>query len=418
MSIGRGKGAPSLLSDNAMAVFTTAACVLMAFAPILDPYVVSIASYDVRLIDVMVGVFVVSLFLFKKCSWTKKGLSLLGVAGVFLVCTLISAMSFVIGRNVIVAIRISVVYLTYSAFYGAMSGHIVLDRFAKYATYIAIVATALLFFQYATAGHFWDGKLPLPLSESDVFMPLIDPTTGNVRPHGFFQEVSYYAMYVSPILIFSLIKERYIIALFLATGLLLSSSLLGFVSLALALLVVIVKSRDSSGHIDWGKATVAIAALFMFGLACFFLLESGAVPVFNSIADEIARRISSILDINATYSWGRSSAQLRLLGNIGLFEHYDYFQRLFGLGVGQYANVFSGVETTYSSSLVNMLLSYGYVGITALVVWLIYIIKSSRPSMRFFPPLVVLALLTDNVLFGWYFFYLLSWVVDDSAAVS
>ena len=138
--------------------------------------------------------------------------------------------------------------------------------------------------------------------------------------------------------------------------------------------------------------------------------EASIEQQVKECSDYIARRIGSILDINTTYNWGRSSAQLRLLGNIGLFPEYDLFQKLFGLGVGEYANVFSGVDTTYGSSMVNMLLGFGLVGALALIVWSLFLISESKQGVRVFPVLVVLALFTDNVLFGWYFFYLLSWV--------
>ena len=83
------------------------------------------------------------------------------------------------------------------------------------------------------------------------------------------------------------------------------------------------------------------------------LLALANVPFLNSVADFVSRRVGSILDITSTYSWGRSSAQLRLLGNIDLFSKYDPFQKLFGLGVGVYANVFNGVETKYGEHAVG-----------------------------------------------------------------
>ena len=144
-----------------------------------------------------------------------------------------------------------------------------------------------------------------------------------------------------------------------------------------------------------------------------FLIALGVAPFLNTVADLVARRVGSILDINATYNWGRSSAQLRLLGNVDLFSKYDPVQKLFGLGVGEYANVFNGVETTYGSSIVNMLLGFGAVGALALITWSLFLVKGAKSGMRVFPALVILALLTDNVLFGWCFFYLLSWVQDD-----
>ena len=153
-------------------------------------------------------------------------------------------------------------------------------------------------------------------------------------------------------------------------------------------------------------------------IICFVLVDLNAIPILNSAADEIARRVNSVFDISTVYSWGRSSAQQRLLGNMALFADYGFVQKLFEMDVGEYINVFSGVETTYGSSMVNMLLGFGVVGETALIVWLICLVKRLNHYPIAFSLLVVLALFTDNVLFGWYFFYLLSWVGENSLHIS
>ena len=404
-----------LAGDQAGNMAIWVVCLFMAFAPVLDPYVIPIASADVRANDLLVLLVVAYLLLSKNCAWDKKGLSLVVLSTTFLFCTLLSILEDVVGRDVGVALKIAFVYLAYACFYGTISGRIVLDRFAKVATWVAIAATVLLFLQYLQPSSMWDGRLPLALSESDQFMPLIDPTTGEVRPHGFFQEVSYYALYAAPVLIYAIMGKRFVISAFLSIGLLFSSSFLGFVTLGIAFGYAASKVRNAAGNVDWRKVTLVVSAVFFLILIVSFLIALDAVPFLNSVADLVARRASSILDINATYNWGRSSAQLRLLGNINLFSGYDSFQKLFGLGVGEYANVFSGVETTYGSSMVNMLLGFGSVGAIALVAWSLYLIKMAKRGMRVFPVLVILALFTDNVLFGWYFFYLLSWVDFDSS---
>lgn len=389
-------------------------CLFMAFAPVLDPYVLPLTSGGFRVNNLLVFLVVVYLLLSRKVTWDKRGMSLIVLAAAFLLCTLFSILEDVVGRDVGVALKIAFLYLVYACFYSALSGRIVLDCFAKIATWIAIVATVLLFLQYLQPNLMWDGRLPLALSKSDQFMPLVDPTTGRARPHGFFQEVSYYSLYVAPVLMYAIKRNRPVVSVLLSVGLLLSSSLLGIIALGIAFVFVVSKARGAAGNVDWRKMALAISAIFFLILIIAFLIASGAVPFINSLADFVARRVSSVLDINASYSWGRSSAQLRLLGNIGLFPEYDPFQKLFGLGVGEYAGVFSGVETTYGSSMVNMLLGFGVVGVIALIVWSLSLIRKAKQGMRVFPILVVLALLTDNVLFGWYFFYLLSWVDGNS----
>lgn len=411
---------PSFAGSNMIAVkgregnlTTWIVCLFMAFAPVLDPYVLPLTATGVRVNDLLVLLVVVYLLLSRKCSWDKKGTSLMVVATVFLFCTLLSILEEVTGRDVGVALKIAFIYLLYAFFYSALSGRIVLDRFAKIATWVAIAATVLLFLQFLLPGSVWDGSLPLALSKSDQFMPLIDPTTGGVRPHGLFQEVSYYALYTAPVLMYAIKGGRRGVSVFLSVGLLLSSSLLGFIALSIGFVFAASKVRDAAGNVDWRKVALALSLGFFLVLVVVVLVASNAVPFLNSVVDLIARRVGSIIDINATYSWGRSSAQLRLLGNIDLFPEYDSFQKLFGLGVGEYASVFNGVESTYGSSVVNMLLGFGVVGVIALVVWSLVLVKGANRGMRVFSALVILALFTDNVLFGWYFFYLLSWVQSD-----
>lgn len=399
-----------LAKDPSNNCVTWAVCLFMAFAPVLDPYVLPFVSVDIRVNDLLLFFVVAFLLLSKKCAWDRKGTSLMILAMVFSFCTLLSILEDVAGRDVVVALKIAFIYLIYSFLYGALSGRIVIDCFSKIATWVAIFSTVLLLLQYLLPSLMWDGRLPLSLSNSDQFMPLIDPTTGGLRPHGFFQEVSYYALYTAPVLIYAIMGGRFVVSVLLSVGLLLSSSLLGFIVLGIAFVLAVSKVRDVSGRIDWRKIALVISTVFFLILVIVFLIELDVIPFLNSISDYIARRIGSILDINTTYNWGRSSAQLRLLGNIGLFPEYDLFQKLFGLGVGEYANVFSGVDTTYGSSMVNMLLGFGLVGALALIVWSLFLISESKQGVRVFPVLVVLALFTDNVLFGWYFFYLLSWV--------
>ena len=400
----------SLPRGQARSLATWVVCLFMAFAPVLDPYIIPIASAGFRVNDLLVLLIAAYLLLSRRCVWNKKGISLIILAAVFLFCTLLSIVENVAGRDVGAALRIALIYLIYACFYSAISGHILLDRFAKVATWVAIAATALVFLQYLLPSSVWDGRLPLAISKSDQFMSLIDPTTGEVRPHGFFQEVSYYALYTAPVLMYAIKGDRFVVSLPLSIGLLLSRSFLGYIVLGIAFGFMASKIRDAAGNVDWRKVALAISAVFFLILIIVVLIASGAVPFLSSIADLVARRVGSILDISATYSWGRSSAQLRLLGNIDLYPEYDFFQKLFGLGVGEYANVFSGVETTYGSSMVNMLLGFGAVGLIALIAWSLSLIIRAKQGARVFPALVILALFTDNVLFGWYFFYLLSWV--------
>ena len=236
---------------------------------------------------------------------------------------------------------------------------------------------------------------------------LSDLITGRVRPHGFFQEVSYYALYVAPVLMYAVLNNRAVVSLVLSVGLFLSSSLIGYVALVFALLVIVSKVKSRTGRIDWRKVVLVLSGFFFLAIICFVLVDLNAIPILNSAADEIARRVNSVFDISTVYSWGRSSAQQRLLGNIALFADYGFVQKLFGMGVGEYINVFSGVETTYGSSMVNMLLGFGVVGETALIVWLICLVKRLNHYPIAFSLLVVLALFTDNVLFGWYFLVIL-----------
>lgn len=405
------------IKDRAESFATSIVCFFMALAPVLDPYVLPFTSAGVRVNNFLVIIVVTYLLLSRKYSWNKRGVSLMLLATIFLFCTLLSVLEDVAGRDVRVALKIALFYLAYACFYSAISGRIVLSRFATVATWVALASTVLLLLQYLLPGSIWDGRLPLALSKSDQFMPLIDPTTGDVRPHAFFQEVSYYALYVAPVLMHAIKRGKFTVSAFLSAGLLLSSSLLGFIALGIALCFAATNVWNAAGDADWRKVALVASAGFFLILMIVLLLALGNVPFLNSVADFVSRRVGSILDINATYSWGRSSAQLRLLGNIDLFSKYDPFQKLFGLGVGVYANVFNGVETTYGSSMVNMLLGFGAVGAFALIAWSLLLVKGSGRGMRVFPALVVLALLTDNVLFGWCFFYLLSWVQNDCAHI-
>ena len=106
------------------------------------------------------------------------------------------------------------------------------------------------------------------------------------------------------------------------------------------------------------------------------------------------------------------STRLRLLGNIFLFSEYPFVNKLVGVGINQYTAVFADqIQYEYSNSVVTMILNSGLLGAIAFVsLIVVWFLKCSRPN-KIYPILFAFVMCTDQMMFNWYFFYMLMWVL-------
>lgn len=398
-------------------ILTKLCALALAFAPILDPYILgSIGSFTVRVMDVVLVSLALTLMVKRRLEGLKAVRSLIFLLSVLLFCTLISSFFPLHGRSTVSALALMVKYGLYTVCFGLLCGKAVLYFMMRYATAVAAVGAIYIILQSVLTGglgiSIWDGVLPFAINESDGFSMLFDRNTGEIRPHAFFQEPSYFAIYAAPVLMGSLKSKRWFTVSLLVVGMLLSTSFLGVVVLAVAVLVLVAKAVHGGKRINWAIAALAVSILAIIIIATAIVYFSGVSTQVSTIIDNAGSKINSIVNVFKENSWGKSSAQYRLLGNVELIWNYSPLEMVFGVGMGQYASIFANqIESGYSSTAVNILLNCGVIGLASLVAWLVAYWRRAAPGQAVFVLLFAIVLFVDNCWFSWYFFYLLSWVI-------
>ena len=345
---------------------------------------------------------------------TNRGMYALIMA--LLACSLLSAFIPSVGKSVPQSLALIAKYLIYALCFSAVADAGARESMVKVSMTIACCGVVFVFAQQVLTGWMgialWDGRLPFPLNETDGFSSLHDPNTGELRPHAFFQEPSYLAIYCTPPLLFALLKKKWIVSLLLSIGIIVTSSFLGVVMVCLAGLFFIFQNGLRGKSIDLRVPILVLCLCGVVFAVLFMALNSGLVPALAHFLDNVSSKINSIFNLFVENSWGRSSAQLRLLGNIELFGEYSVPEKIVGMGMGQYASVFSGqIETGYSSTAVNILLNCGAIGLVALLGWAISLAtQNNSPAGITCAIAFFLMILVDNLWFNWYFFYVIAWI--------
>lgn len=371
----------------------------LAFLPIAGPY--NLPFVGIALTDAIV-LFVVGLFLLRKrCLMFNKDLfyllGLLALGGI--IGTEIAMTSGTV--NVVLAVKVFIVCFIYMSMGSSAWNHIDGERFASAAVKIGLIAAILCILQFIFVSlgfrNFYSGRLPLPINKYSAFGTLVD-ITGTVRAHSFFEEPSYLAIYEIPVAAYCLRKEKYVQFAIVAASILLSATLLGFAGL----LVVFVSSVCFSQM----KKANKIRILFVAATAVIVILFlANANEHVRVLFKYYSRRLTGVFD----FSRATSSSSERMIGNLFLFERYGIWNRLFGVGVNQYATYFRST-IDYSNDFVTTLLNYGILGVIILISWLVSLFRKGGKENVVFICFFIFVLVFDHIWFNEYFFYLLTWV--------
>lgn len=404
-------------SARSTGILARITAVALAVAPILDPYIVgSFGLVTVRLMDVVLIILASIHVLGRRTEGLNDVKSLCFLLVALLFCTIVSSFFSIEKASSVSALGLIAKYGIYAVCFGMLLEKTTLSLMARYATVIALIATGYIILQYFLVGGFyvsiWDGVLPFPINDTDGFSPLFDRNTGEIRPRAFFQESSYYAIYSAPVLIKLILDKKKVATGILILGLLLSTSFLGVVVIAIGAFLLINGAINERGSINWTVVALIASLIGLAGICVIVLYSLGVLPQLNSFLEAIESKVASIIHIDSENAWGRSSAQYRLLGNIELFGNYSPLEKVFGVGMGQYASVYSQeIESAYSNTAVTILLNCGLLGLTCMTIWLVGLFFNCSNKMKTFPLLFAIFVFTDNFWFNWYFFYVLAWVV-------
>lgn len=434
-----------LLQDSAMRELTPYsaidkagkyASIALALAPISDPYVFSFGSFQIGIMDLIAVIASAYILYNKRCAVQIPDAGLIVAVVCFFFCTAISFLVIRPYSSLALSIRVLIVWLVRAICFETIVSCTRNDYFFSSVFYVAIIGSICIGVQYVLAGIFgfsvWNGQLPLQLSENDGFSQIIDPVSGQIRPHAFFQEPSYFAIYCAPALYYGLRKRKAKSCLLISAGIILSTSFLGLVALILVVVCHLHSGRplalgeealcEVSLHgmqtgrprQSWNIRSLAlIFSVAMFAISFVILIAMlGFAPQMTKAFDPIIDKVRSILQIGVDHVTWRSSAQLRLLGNIDLYSSFSTIEKIFGIGANQASALAANNGVSgYSSTLVNTILNYGLVGLVILLVYLFSKLALGDCQNRFYPLFLMTCIFVDNIWFNWYFFYLLSWVL-------
>lgn len=145
--------------------------------------------------------------------------------------------------------------------------------------------------------------------------------------------------------------------------------------------------------------------LFLIGV---FIV--GLVVVSNTneaVADSIAYIMRRFTNFNSDLNGARmSSTKYRIVGHVELFSRYSILQKMVGVGIAQYGNLFN--VKSYGNVWVTTLLNCGILGVGYLITCVLNLVKRIRRENIAFFVIFVLVLSSDWQWFSWYFFMLIS----------
>ena len=280
------------------------------------------------------------------------------------------------------------------------------ELFFKYILIIAKIATIFLLVQFlmmVIGIPAWDGQLPLPLSKTDGWAQLTD-ITGSIRVHSFFQEPSYYVMYIMPVLAYCFKIKDIKTTLLLIFGILLSTSSMGIAGIGIIILMWLFFEKRKEIRINH---VIVFVLIFVLGVGLFMYAYNKYPQVRFSTEYMISKLLNTRNDLNKAYM---GSTKIRLLGNIDLFSGFTVFHKLFGLGINQYPLVYPNV-IPYSNSMVTFLLNGGLVVVITYMLYEAKMILRCKGFNMIYAVLFTYVMFTDLCIFTWYAFYLIFWAM-------
>lgn len=375
----------------------------LAVAPIFDPYIVleidggfTLKVNDIIMLFLTTLCFANSYKLDKSTDFLCKWLFGLGIIGLF--------GNLASGSNIENSCKNLIVWVIYAICLSYIWKKPCRNDFFYWVELIAVFASILVILQFICGYigiHMWDGKIPgLALGKYDGWAGYIDVNTGDIRPNGIFQEASYLGIYVSIAYAQAFKEEKLKRMLLYAIAMLMTTSVVAIITLVtITVLSLIMKNKLSLSS----KTIRRIFVLIVFFILILIIASSLNTAIGDSITYVLKRFTNFNSDLNGTRM---SSTKYRIIGHSDLFNQYTFLQKLFGVGIAQYSQVFN--VSAYSNVWVTTLLNCGIIGVGYLVLCVINLKKRVRKENIIYFVVFILVLSSDWQWFSWYFFALLS----------
>lgn len=217
-------------------------------------------------------------------------------------------------------------------------------------------------------------------------------STWGFRLNSVFQEPSYFAIFILPILVVALEEKKYKLAILYIFSLFMSSSSLGIIgAICVVVYFFIIKERKMG--------------TFFLLLVCLIVIHSIAYANVDYYRSSFQQSLNKIQNIGI-------DSQSRLTGHINLFFQLPDINKLFGVGMGQLQNYFAtqGVfVSNYSNAFVITLINTGIVGSIIFIVFQLYYFINSKNKLFILIFIGICAI--DAFMYSSFFYYILTFVI-------
>jgi hypothetical protein len=365
-----------------MNILNKTGSIVLATVPILGIY----RFYQGINFDILI----LSLFALIQVLYVQKVNFKAGILGYFGVLLVINLLSFILTDNQISSIFIS--NTLYIICFALLLGYYVTfepdDLFVRSILFIGIISTVLVFYQAILFRLFGiSSVLFFPLDM--VIPPAPDfPSITYGRPNSIFTEPAHYAIFILPLLWYSIVNQKHLLTGLFIAGLVLSTSVTGLVvGLIILLLQTVFKEKNLK--------VLPVIVLLSLGLLVVF------PEIFSNVKYFILPKITDIETLTKSE---------RFFSTFIVFSKMDFFSILFGLGHNQLKEFMlqNGMPNAwnFANSFLMSVFSFGILGLILLLFFLYYLYKINNDKGYFI--ILFLILMSDQILFNRNFFYLIT----------
>lgn len=371
---------------------------LLAVSPILDPYVV---FNKIGIVNAIASILFIWIIVRNKSI--KLNPLLLRLLIVLLVCTCVSLLNIEghrdTGASLKVIINWSILFLLASSMWSFLDK----EKFIKYSQGIAVFAATFLYIQvilYITTGNVLDGKIEfLGLSQYDNWASMID-ISGSLRAHSVFQEPSYVAIYLLPVVASFIINKQYVKSAYLIVAMVLTTSTVAICGIILILIWFLIISNK--------KISTKIKVLILI-IATHSILYMN----FTQYSNIVDFAFNKLMMIGSDLKSDRlGSSKIRIIGYLPYYFDYPVYYKVFGVGANQFPEYLAQYNVlSYSSTIVTVILDFGILGIISLISMFRMFIKGSNRNTIIYTLIFIMICSIDSFWFNWYFFYILTFII-------
>jgi hypothetical protein len=268
------------------------------------------------------------------------------------------------------------------------------NNFIVHANRIGIFASLFLFIQAISLSFGMNppsGRIPwLSLLDYSSFLE----TTWGFRLNSIFQEPSYFAIYILPLFVYNLKARKGVKSLIFFLAIILSTSSLGIISAFFIIVLFAWNEKINVFYIISLVGSVILVHLLLTNFSEFY-----SVSLYRSFD-----KMSNIF----------MDSEIRLNGQVYLFEYLPTINKFIGVGINQLQNYFmfkfNGVAN-YSNSFIVTLVNTGLIGILIYFSFILYIWKKViRKGMFDYVVIFILIASVDYFIYNYFFYYILTYI--------